>query len=87
MGRTKRRWSYSAGERGRNRVRVYEDARSSSILMEFYEDGGRSRTALRHNDRARAKREADEAATRFGSTSKLRSENLRVGPLFEKYPR
>jgi len=41
MGRTNKGWSYSAGERGRNRVRVYEDARSRSILMEAYEDGTR----------------------------------------------
>ena len=32
----KRGWSYSAGERGRNRVRAYEDS-SGAILLEFYE--------------------------------------------------
>ena len=85
MGRTNKGWSYSAGERGRNRVRVYEDARSRSILMEVYEDGSRIRTALGHRDRDRAKREADEAAARFDAVGKLRSDDLRVGPLFEKY--
>ena len=64
MGRTNKGWSYSAGERGRNRVRVYEDARSWSVLMEVYEDGSRIRTALGHKDRDRAKREADQAAAR-----------------------
>ena len=85
MGRTKKRWSYSAGERGRNRVRVFEDARSWSILMEVYEDGNRIRTALGHQDCDRAKQEADEAAAQFDSVGKLQFENLRVGPLFEKY--
>ena len=53
--------------------------------MEVYEDGSRIRTALGHKDRDRAKREADEAAARFDSVGKLQSENLRAGPLFEKY--
>ena len=53
--------------------------------MEVYEDGDRIRTALGHQDRDRAKREADQAAARFDSVGKLQSENLRVGPLFEKY--
>lgn len=85
MGRTNKRWSYSAGERGRNRVRVYEDARSTSILMEVHENGQRIRTALGHQDRDRAKREADQAAAEFDLGQELPSEDLRVGPLFEKY--
>ena len=53
--------------------------------MEVYEDGRRIRTALGHQDRDRAKREADQAAAEFESVGKLQIENLRVGPLFEKY--
>jgi hypothetical protein len=33
---TVKRWSYSTGERGRNRVRAYED-RTGLILVEYHE--------------------------------------------------
>ena len=85
MGRTKKRWSYSAGERGRNRARVYDDARSSSILMEVHEDGRRIRSSLKHADRAKAKRQADEAAAQFDALEALLDQDLRVGLLFERY--
>lgn len=30
-------WSYSTGERGRNRVRAFEDQKSGIIFLEFYD--------------------------------------------------
>ena len=63
MARTKRsRRSYSAGEWGRNRVRVFSDPRTGIIQVEWREDGRKMRRSLRHRDWARAKRQADEIA-------------------------
>lgn len=66
MARTNKvRWSYSAGERGRNRVRVYEHA-SGVLMLEFRDRGRRKRISLGHRDQERAKQEADRAAARLG---------------------
>lgn len=63
-----RPWSYKAGEKGRNRVRVYEDATRGVIFAEVIErhptTGARSkkRIALGHCDRERAKADAEKMA-------------------------
>ena len=63
MARTKQgRRSYSAGEWGRNRVRVFPDPRTGMMQVEWREDGRKMRRSLRHRDWARAKRQADEIA-------------------------
>ena len=63
MARTKRsRRSYSAGERGRNRVRVFPDPKTSMLQIEWRKNGRRLSQSLKHRDWARAKRQADEAA-------------------------
>ena len=63
MARTKRsRRSYSAGERGRNRVRVFPDPKTGLIQIEWRDDGRRLSRSLGHRDWARAKRQADEVA-------------------------
>ena len=63
MARTKRRRrSYSAGEWGRNRVRIYTDPRTGVIQIEWREDGRRLTRSLKHRDWARAKKQADEVA-------------------------
>ena len=63
MARTKRsRRSYSAGEWGRNRVRVFPDPKTGLIQIEWREDGRRLTRSLGHRDWARAKRQADEVA-------------------------
>ena len=63
MARTKRsRQSYSAGERGRNRVRVFPDPKTGMIQIEWRENGRRRSRSLGHRDWARAKRQADEVA-------------------------
>ena len=64
-------WSYSAGERGRNRVRVFEN-RNGMLYVEFYERGWNGearpkRYSLRHQDRRRARQQADEIAVRLGA--------------------
>ena len=63
MARTKRRRrSYSAGERGRNRVRIFPDPKTGLIQIEWRDDGRRLSRSLKHRDWARAKRQADEVA-------------------------
>ncbi len=63
MARTKRRRrSYSAGEWGRNRVRVFPDPKTGLIQIEWREKGHRRSKSLGHRDWARAKRQADEVA-------------------------
>ena len=66
MARTKRdRRSYSAGEWGRNRVRVFPDPKTGLFQIEWRENGRRLARSLKHRDWARAKRQADEAAAGF----------------------
>ena len=63
IARTKRgRRGYSAGEWGRNRVRVFPDPRTGVIQIEWREDGRRTTRSLGHRDWGRAKRQADKVA-------------------------
>ncbi len=55
-------WSYSTGERGRNRVRAYEHPVTGRIFLEFTDNGQRKRVALGHRDREAAKGKAEELA-------------------------
>ena len=85
MSATKR-WSYKAGERGRNRVRAYEDSKSGRIMLEFYEDGKRRAVSTGHSDREQAKREADEAAVGLGNQeSPIQPEETTIRQLFDIY--
>ena len=66
----KRTWSYLSGERGRNRVRVFEK-RPGQFFAEWTEDGKKKRALLRgvhHPDEA--KKKADEIAAEFGRLDK-----------------
>ena len=66
MARTKRdRRTYSAGEWGRNRVRVFPDPKTGLYQIEWRENGRRLTRSLKHRDWARAKRQADEFAAGF----------------------
>ena len=68
MARTKRvRRGYSAGEWGRNRVRVFPDPKTGLYQIEWRENGRRLSRSLKHRDWKRAKRQADEAAAGFAS--------------------
>ena len=63
MARTKRRRrGYSAGEWGRNRIRVFPDPRTGVIQIEWREGGRRITRSLGHRDWDRAKRQADDVA-------------------------
>ncbi|MDE0357060.1 MAG: site-specific integrase [Gammaproteobacteria bacterium] len=91
MARTKRgRRSYSAGEWGRNRVRVFPDPKTGLLQIEWRENGRRLSRSLKHRDWVRAKRQADEAAAGFAvhepnGKAEAEPEPLTLGRLFEIY--
>ena len=91
MARTKRgRRSYSAGEWGRNRVRVFPDRKTGNFQIEWRENGHRLSRSLRHRDWARAKRQADKIAAGLAEpmaagTAKPKPQPLTLGTLFDIY--
>jgi hypothetical protein len=94
MANAKPSWSYKAGEKDRNRVRVYLDPARNVIFAEFYErvaqDGGerRCRVSLSHRDREATKQYADDLAARFRKEGiHLRVPELTRETLFDIYER
>ena len=91
MARTKRRRrGYSAGERGRNRVRVFPDPKTGLIQIEWREDGHRRSRSLGHRDWDRAKRQADEvaagrASVNLADEAQAESTPLTLKTLFDIY--
>ena len=89
MARTKRgRRSYSAGERGRNRVRVFPDRKTGLFQIEWRDNGRRLTRSLKHRDWRRAKRQADELAAGFTGpelNGDKEPEPLTLATLFEIY--
>ena len=91
MARTKRsRRSYSAGEWGRNRVRVFPDPKTGLLQIEWRENGRRLSRSLKHRDWAHAKRQADEFAAGFtgpelNGRKEAEPEPLTLERLFEIY--
>lgn len=90
--RKRKAWSYSAGERGRNRVRAYEDV-SGAILLEFYElrpgdlEAKRKRISTKTRDRKVAKQRADELAAELAKTTTLSPGEITLHMLFDNYGR
>ena len=88
MARTKRgRRSYSAGEWGRNRVRVFPDPKTGILQIEWRENGRRLTRSLKHRDWSRAKRQADELAAGFNcpESQEAQLEPLTLARLFDIY--
>jgi integrase len=87
MSRKTKGWSYSAGERGKNRVRVYE--RPGYGIWIDYQDstGKRSRERLNVDDRNEAKVKADEIAAKFRREPKRQAVELTLAGLFDIYER
>ncbi|WP_420448548.1 tyrosine-type recombinase/integrase [Candidatus Palauibacter sp.] len=91
MARTKRdRRSYSAGEWGRNRVRVFPDPKTGIFQIEWRENGRRLTRSLKHRGWTRAKRQADEAAAGLATyepngKAEAEPEPLTLGRLFDIY--
>ena len=89
MGTAKSRWSYSTGEKGRNRVRAFQHS-SGVLMLEFYErqrggDAKRVRLSLGHRDQAKAKQQADDAAAKLGRVNTLKPDELTLRELFDIY--
>ena len=91
MARTKRgRRSYSAGEWGRNRVRVFPDPKTGLYQIEWRENGRKLSRSLRHRDWARAKRQADKIAAGLAEpvaagAAKAKPQPLTLATLFDIY--
>ena len=87
MARTKRmRRSYSAGEWGRNRVRVFPDPRTGIMQVQWRENGCRLTRSLKHRDWAQAKRQADEIAAGLAEpAAAAEPEPLTLKTLFDIY--
>lgn len=91
--RPAKRFSYSCGERGRNRVRVFEHAENDGRLMlEFFEPsncGKRptpKRIALGHRDTERAKVQAEELALKLRQAESEKSSGpVTLATLFDIY--
>src|SRR5690348_13267456 len=61
----RRTFSYKAGEKGRNRVRVFAwPKQGEGLWIDYREDGKRIRKPLGHSDQQHAKQQADEIAGR-----------------------
>ncbi len=93
MARAKPRWSYKTGEKGRNRVRAYENEARAVIFAEFYENAPgtaeprRMRISLGHRDRDAAKQYADDLAARFRRGEPAHRPKLTLATLFDMYER
>ena len=91
MARTRKgRRSYSAGEWGRNRVRVFPDPRTGIMQMQWREHGRRLIRSLRHRDWDQAKQQADEFAAGLAeavvaNAAEAEPEPLTLGTLFDIY--
>ncbi len=85
-----KRWSYSAGEWGRNRFRAVERSPAGPLHVEFYERDGdqlvKRNRSLGHRDRARAKREVDALAA-AASRAELPALDITLEQLFDNYLR
>ena len=82
-----RSWSYSTGERGANRVRVYERS-DLGIWIDFRDEHGkRCRHPLGTDDRAAAKGKADEIAAKFRREAKRQPAEVTLAGLIDNYVR
>ena len=90
MDKKSERWSYKAGKKGANRVRVFEDPKRG-ILAEYYEpqSGGlgpvKKRIVLGWITREAAEAKARELADAFSAFGDPDSASLSLGSLFDIY--
>ncbi len=91
--KTSKRWRYSSGERGRNRVRVFERANRGDILLQYAERDAAGQMRQRSKSLGRCTRETakakcDEAAARFATLPpSARPEPVTLQSLFDIYER
>jgi integrase len=80
----KKAFSYSAGERGRNRVRIGTDNRTGVLYIAWMDEGVEKRQSLRHRDHEAAKQKADVLAAQFASLP-VAARTLTLARLFHLY--
>jgi len=86
----KKSFSYTAGQKGRNRVRAFVDSKSGMLTLEYREPslGGepkRKRFSLGHRDQERARRQADGLAAQLALNEPPPSVELTLRRLFDMY--
>ena len=87
MTQAKQRWSYSAGEWGRNRVCAFEHPKTGKIFLEFRDHGRRKRIALGHQDHDAAKQETEKVAFALRAAEPLAVKEATLRTLFDNYLR
>ena len=87
MNRNRRRFSYITGEKGRNRVRAFEDPRSGFLYLEIRSEGSKKRIALGHRHREAARAKADEVALKLRTDTALVRHEVTLAELFDNYLR
>jgi integrase len=87
MNRNRGRWSYLAGEKGRNRVRAFEDGSSGRIFLELMSNGRKRRIATGHQDRELAKQQAEELAVKLRRPTPAAREEITLAELIDNYLR
>ncbi len=83
-------WSWATGEKGKNRVRVYDRGSRGIFLDVSVRDpllgtATRKRISLGRVDRDTAKRKAEELAAALRGSGQLESSTLALGVLFDSY--
>ena len=87
MTSPKQGWSFSTGERGRNRVRAFAHPVTGRLFLEFTDHGRRKRVALGHRDQETAKGKAEEVATALRRPDLQVAGNATLATLFDIYRR
>ena len=87
--RRKKHFSYSTGERGRNRVRAFRHSANGKLYLEFREEGKRYSVRLATSEEEEAKKQADELSVRLGriAEEEALSDQVSVRSLIDSYGR
>lgn len=86
--KSKRPRSYTTGEKGVNRVRLWAHPRDGTLLLEYRDENGRRRNqSLQHADLERGKVAAEELAAALRKEEGPRSSELTLKALFDNYVR
>lgn len=79
-------WSYNAGEKGRNWVRVYEDSRDGKLYAEWFEEVADSDTRVVRRKRQRMSLSKHGITTRAAAVEKAEAMAERFGELSTSAP-
>jgi integrase len=87
MNPNREAFSWKTGEKGRNRVRVFADARTGLLYLEVMSAGRKKRIALGHRDREAAKAAAEEVALKLRVGQEVVRHEVTLAELFDNYLR